>query len=76
MFDPGWDEGCPQCRRQIRDLGHLQHLYEKDTSLCLVSRAPQSKIEPYRTRMGWTVPYYSFFDNDFSFDFHATWTRR
>jgi predicted dithiol-disulfide oxidoreductase (DUF899 family) len=72
MFDPSWDEGCSSCRRQVRDLGYLPHLHEKDTSLCLISRAPQSKIDPYRRRMGWTVPYYSSFDNDFSFDFHAT----
>jgi predicted dithiol-disulfide oxidoreductase (DUF899 family) len=72
MFDPSWDEGCTSCRRHIRDLGHLPHLHEKDTSLCLISRAPQSKIEPYRSRMGWAIPYYSSFDNDFSFDFHAT----
>lgn len=72
MFDPAWDEGCPSCRHAIRDLGHLPHLHEKDTTLVLVSRAPQDKIETYRRRMGWTVPYYSSFGGDFNYDFHVT----
>ena len=30
-------------------------------SFALVSRAPLAKIEPYRKRMGWTIPWYSSF---------------
>jgi predicted dithiol-disulfide oxidoreductase (DUF899 family) len=72
MFDPSWDEGCSSCRRQIRDLGYLPHLYEHDTSLALVSRAPADKIAAYKRQMGWTVPYYSSFGSDFNYDFHVT----
>ncbi|WP_103343322.1 DUF899 domain-containing protein [Amycolatopsis sp. CA-126428] len=72
MFDPSWDEGCGNCRFQVRDLGHLPHLHEKDTTLALVSRAPYPKIAAYRERMGWTVPYYSSYGDDFNYDYHAT----
>jgi predicted dithiol-disulfide oxidoreductase (DUF899 family) len=40
--------------------------------LVLVSRAPLSKIEPYKTRKNWTVPWFSSFGSDFNYDFHAT----
>jgi len=34
-----------------------------------VSRAPIAKIEAYRKRMGWTIPWYSSFESDFNVDF-------
>ena len=39
-------------------IGHLAHLHARDTSLILVSRAPISNIEAYRTRMGWHIPWF------------------
>ncbi|MYT78979.1 Predicted dithiol-disulfide oxidoreductase, DUF899 family [Streptomyces sp. MnatMP-M77] len=72
MFDPSWDEGCSSCRFQIRDLGHLPHLHERGTSLALVSRAPYAKIQRYKERMGWSVPYFSSYGSHFNYDFHAT----
>ncbi|HEV8193202.1 MAG TPA: DUF899 family protein, partial [Ktedonobacterales bacterium] len=44
----------------------------KDTSLVLISRAPLAKLEPYRTRMNWTVPWFSSFGSDFNYDFGVT----
>ena len=38
----------------------------------LVSRAPLAKLEAYRQRMGWTVPWYSSYGSDFNYDFHVT----
>ncbi len=72
MFDPTWDEGCPSCSFLVDNIGHLAHLHARKTSLALVSRAPLAKIEPYRKRMGWTVPWYSSFGSDFNYDFHVT----
>ncbi len=72
MFDPSWDEGCPSCSFLVDNIGHLAHLHARDTSLVLVSRAPLAKIEPFRKRMGWTVPWYSSFGSDFNYDFHVT----
>jgi predicted dithiol-disulfide oxidoreductase (DUF899 family) len=38
----------------------------------MVSRAPLARIEPFRQRMGWAVPWYSSFGSDFNYDFHVT----
>jgi predicted dithiol-disulfide oxidoreductase (DUF899 family) len=35
-------------------------------------RAPLAKIAPFKTRMDWTLPWYSSFASDFSYDFHVT----
>jgi predicted dithiol-disulfide oxidoreductase (DUF899 family) len=72
MFDPSWDNGCPSCTHFENDRPHLPHLYAKDTSYAVVSRAPLAKIEAYKQRMGWTVPWYSSFGSDFNYDFHVT----
>jgi predicted dithiol-disulfide oxidoreductase (DUF899 family) len=37
-----------------------------------VSRAPLAKIEPYKKRMGWTVPWYSSLGSDFNVDFNVS----
>lgn len=82
MFDPDsppagksgapWDEGCPGCSFCADNLPHLAHLHARDTTLAMVSRAPLSKIEPFKRRMGWTMPWYSSFGSDFNYDFHVT----
>jgi predicted dithiol-disulfide oxidoreductase (DUF899 family) len=72
MFDPNWDEGCPSCSFLVDNIGHLSHLHARKTSLALVSRAPLTKIERFKKRMGWTLPWYSSFVTDFNYDFHVT----
>ena len=72
MFDPSWDEGCPMCSFLADNIGHLAHLHARDTSLVLVSRAPLAKIEPFKTRMNWSIPWFSSYGSDFNYDFHAT----
>jgi len=82
MFDPGlppagrsgapWDEGCPSCSYLVDNIGHLSHLHARDTSLVLVSRAPLAKINSFKARMGWSVPWVSSFGSDFNYDFHTT----
>lgn len=67
-----WEEGCPGCSHVADNLPHLAHLHARDTSLVLVSRAPLAKIAPFKTRMGWTVPWYSSFGSDFNYDFHVS----
>ena len=69
MFGPNQDAGCNGCSMFVDQIGHLAHLHARDTSFALVSRAPIAKIEPYRERMGWTIPWYSSFETDFSVDF-------
>jgi predicted dithiol-disulfide oxidoreductase (DUF899 family) len=72
MFDPSWDEGCVGCSLQVDNLGHPSHLHARDTTLVLVSRAPLDKLESFKKRMEWTVPWYSSFHSDFNPDFGVT----
>jgi predicted dithiol-disulfide oxidoreductase (DUF899 family) len=72
MFDPDWDEGCEGCSMVVDNMGHPAHLHARDTSRVLVSRAPLAKIEPFKARMGWAVPWYSSFGSDFNYDFGVT----
>ena len=68
MFGPNQDVGCNGCSMFVDQIGHLAHLHARDTSFVLVSRAPIEKIEPYRRRMGWSIPWYSSFESDFNVD--------
>jgi predicted dithiol-disulfide oxidoreductase (DUF899 family) len=72
MFDPSWDEGCPVCSYQADSVGPLAHLHARNTTYAAVSRAPISKIEPFRQRMGWEFPWYSSLGSDFNYDFQVT----
>jgi predicted dithiol-disulfide oxidoreductase (DUF899 family) len=72
MFAPEDDAGCPRCSFTIDNVGHLSHLHARDTSFAIVSRARRDKLERYRQRMGWTIPWYSSHGSDFNYDFHVT----
>jgi predicted dithiol-disulfide oxidoreductase (DUF899 family) len=72
MFGPSEDEGCTGCSMFVDNIGHLAHLHARDTSLVLVSRAPLTKIAPFKARMGWDVPWFSSFGSDFNRDFGVT----
>ena len=69
---PGEDQGCPTCSVVADNIGDLSHLHACDTTLVLVSRAPQASIERFRQRMGWPVPWYSSLGSDFNYDFHVS----
>jgi predicted dithiol-disulfide oxidoreductase (DUF899 family) len=72
MFDPSWDEGCRSCSFVADNIGHLSHLHARDTSLVLVSRAPLAKLEAFKRRMGWALPWYSSHGSSFNYDFHVS----
>ena len=72
MFDPTWDEGCGGCTGFAKALGDLSMLGERNTYFVMVSRAPLDKVEAYKAKFGWTMPWYSSFGSDFNYDFHAT----
>lgn len=72
MFDPEWEEGCKACSLATDNIGHLAHLHARNTSLVMISRAPIDKLQNYRQRMGWNIPWHSSFDSEFNYDFHVT----
>ena len=72
MLGPDMGQGCPSCSLLADNIGHLSHLHARDTTLVLVSRAPIAKIEEYRARMGWDIPWFSSYGSEFNYDFGAT----
>lgn len=72
MFAPEWDAGCDGCAMMADSVGHPAHLHARDTTFAMVSRAPLEKIEAFKARMGWSMPWYSSFGTDFNRDFGAT----
>jgi predicted dithiol-disulfide oxidoreductase (DUF899 family) len=74
MFDPEWEEGCPSCTAGTNEIndGLLDHLRVRDTSYALVSRAPLEKLERWKAKQGWNIPWYSSFGTEFNYDFGVT----
>jgi predicted dithiol-disulfide oxidoreductase (DUF899 family) len=74
MFDPSWDDGCPSCTAGTDELspGFFEHIHARDTSYAMVSRAPQAKLERWKEKKGWDIPWYSSFGSDFNYDFAVT----
>lgn len=76
MFGPDWAEGCPSCSMVADNIdGALAHLGHRDTTLVMVSRAPISKIEAFRKRMGWKSRWVSSHGNSFNWDFRVSFTK-
>jgi predicted dithiol-disulfide oxidoreductase (DUF899 family) len=74
MFDPEWEDGCPSCTAGTDELspGFFEHLHTRDTSYALVSRAPLAKLERWKEKRGWDIPWYSSLGSDFNYDFGVT----
>lgn len=76
MFGPEWEQGCPSCSMVADTIdANLVHVTQHDVSLAVISRAPMSKIEPFKKRMGWRFPWVSSFGNDFNRDFAVSFTK-
>ena len=76
MFGPGWEEGCPSCSFLADHIdGAAVHLAQRDVTLLAVSRAPLSRLEAFKERMGWRFPWVSSQGTDFNFDFNVSFTK-
>ena len=77
MFGPEYTAGCPSCS-SIADSfnGIVVHLENHDVAFSAVSRAPLSKLEAYKRRMGWSFPWASSLGGDFNFDFNVSLTEK
>jgi len=73
MFGPSYEAGCPTCSSMVDGVdGLLPHLHARDVAMLLVSRAPLEKLQAYKRRMGWSIPWASSANSDFNFDFGAS----
>jgi predicted dithiol-disulfide oxidoreductase (DUF899 family) len=68
MMKAGSEHRCAGCSLVVDNIGHLAHLHARDTTLVLTSPAPLSQLEAYQKRMGWSVPWFSAFESDFTAD--------
>jgi predicted dithiol-disulfide oxidoreductase (DUF899 family) len=76
MFAPEYTAGCPTCSAIADGFdGSVVHLENHDVTLCAVSRAPLSRLQAYKQRMGWSFPWASSFDSDFNYDFQVSHTK-
>jgi predicted dithiol-disulfide oxidoreductase (DUF899 family) len=76
MFGPAYQAGCP-VNSSIADSlnGLLPHLHARDVTFLLVSQAPLAKLQAYKQRMGWSIPWVSAANTDFNLDFGASYTQ-
>ena len=69
MFGPSYEAGCP-INSSIADSvnGLLPHLNAHDVTMLLVSQAPLEKLQAYKRRMGWDIPWASSANSEFNLD--------
>jgi predicted dithiol-disulfide oxidoreductase (DUF899 family) len=69
MFGPSYGAGCPTCSSMVDGIdGLLPHLHARDVTFILVSDAPIAKLQAYKRRMGWSIPWASSAQSDFNAD--------
>jgi predicted dithiol-disulfide oxidoreductase (DUF899 family) len=75
MFNPVSDEGCKHCSFWADNFnGIVVHLNHRDVTFLAISRAPLARIEPFKKRMGWSFKWLSSSQNDFNYDYQASFT--
>jgi len=76
MFGPEWKEGCPSCSFNMDHTdGALVHLAQRDVTFVAISRAPLSKIETFKGRMGWRFKWVSSYSSDFNYDYQVSFKK-
>ena len=75
MFGQTYEAGCPTCSSMADGRnGLLPHLHARDLTLAFVSTAPIDRLQAYKERMGWSIPWFSPANTDFSFDMGASFS--
>jgi predicted dithiol-disulfide oxidoreductase (DUF899 family) len=75
MFGPAYMAGCPVCSSGADTYdGAVAHLNARDVTFLCVSRAPLERLQAYKQRMGWSLPWVSSAGTDFNFDFGGSLT--
>ena len=68
MMFPGDPHRCSGCAFLVDNVPHLAHLHARDTTFVVTAPAPLAESEPFRRRMGWTVPWVSTYGSTFTED--------
>jgi predicted dithiol-disulfide oxidoreductase (DUF899 family) len=69
MFGPDYEAGCPTCSSMVDGIDRLlPHLHARDVTFTLISQAPLEKLQAYKRRMGWSIPWASAARSDFNVD--------
>jgi len=75
MFAPEWSEGCKHCSFWADNFNGLGiHLNHRDVSFVAISRAPLAKLDAFKKRMGWSFKWVSSGQNDFNYEYQASFT--
>lgn len=76
MFGPSYEAGCPVNSSMADGFdGLLPHLHARDLTLLLIAQAPLDKLQAYKKRMGWVIPWVSAANTDFNFDYGGSGER-
>jgi predicted dithiol-disulfide oxidoreductase (DUF899 family) len=75
MFHPDWDAACKSCSLIADSFErNIVHLNNRDVTMVAVSRAPLTKLNAFKKRMGWTFKWVSSGSSDFNYDFYVSFT--
>ncbi len=72
MFHPDWTDGCMGCTGFVDAIGDLSLLGRRDTTFALISRGPQEKLDAWKEKRGWDIPWYSSLGSEFNYDFKVS----
>ena len=75
MFNPASEEGCKHCSFWADNFNDIVvHLNHRDAAFVAISRAALATIEGFKKRMGWSFKWLSSSQNDFNYDYQASFT--
>lgn len=75
MYVPTWDAACQACSFWTDNFNDIiVHLNQRDVTMIVISKAPYSKIDKYKQRMGWNFTWISYFDTNFNLDYYVSFT--
>jgi predicted dithiol-disulfide oxidoreductase (DUF899 family) len=66
FMDIGQEVFCPGCTHFTSNVADLGTLHDAGVTFVTVSNMPLDQIQPYKARMGWTVPFVSSRGNGFA----------
>lgn len=76
MLGPDWEQGCKSCSFWADNFDGIDvHLAHRDVTFFTISSAPLAKIEPFKSRMGWSFDWVSSAPSDFNSDFNVSFEK-